>query len=230
VAALAALARLLSLGLAYPEAETLAEVAVLARGLAARDGVEPGIRDALAEVAALVEVPGVVEELPAEYGRLFDGRAEIAPYEGNYEADPFRHARQMADVAGFYRAFGAEAHGPSAERADHAGTELEFLAFLAAKRLAAAAAGDAAGAETCRETEDSFLREHAGRWLPTFFRELGRITVSPFYACLAAIGERALDQELALRRLVPEPLGPKRRWSVEADVVECGVEDASQPV
>ena len=31
------------------------------------------------------------------------------PYEGSYEVDPFRQGRQMADVAGFYRAFGAEA-------------------------------------------------------------------------------------------------------------------------
>jgi len=39
------------------------------------------------------------------------GKVEVARYEGSYEDDPFRQARQMSDIAGFCRAFGAGAHG-----------------------------------------------------------------------------------------------------------------------
>ena len=94
----------------------------------------------------------------------------MAPYEGSYEDDPFRQARQMSDISGFYRAFGAEAHGPAFERPDHAGCELEFLAYLGARRLVAENADHLDEADLCVEVEEGFLREHAGRWLPTFFR------------------------------------------------------------
>jgi TorA maturation chaperone TorD len=159
--------------------------------------------DALA--AALAERPEAPAELeslhtaiagssPAAVGaaqqRLFGGKVEVAPYEGSYEDDPFRQARQMSDVAGFYRAFGAEAHGPAHERPDHAGCELEFLAFLGARRLAAAESGHDAEADLCLEIEEVFLRDHAGRWLPSFFRAVERQAPDGFHKALGRLGAK----------------------------------------
>jgi TorA maturation chaperone TorD len=130
----------------------------------------------------------------------------------------------MADVAGFYRAFGAEPSGPAAERPDHAGCELEFLSFLAAKRLAAEDAGQDEHAAVCREAEEAFLRDHLGRWFPTFCREVAEESDSYVYRLLAVTGERFVGAELARRGIATTPLRPRRRTAVEGDEVTCGGE------
>jgi len=219
--------RLLSLGFTAPDEETLAEIEALGEALLERaDGGDDPTAPALVELLAALGLGDSVEELAGAYQALFGGEVAVPPYEGSYEGDPFRHTRQMADVAGFYRAFGAEAHGPAAERVDHAGCELEFLAFLGAKRLALQAEREDGAADTCREIEDTFLRDHLGRWLPTFCREIESRTESPFYAALARLGERVISGELARRGIEPEPLGRRKRWTVEADCMECGLANA----
>lgn len=208
------LRRLLSLAFAPPTEETLDEVDALAAALAEQP-------DAPGEVQALrAELALGRDGLPAAYQALFGGSVAVSLYEGSFEADPFRQARQMADVAGFYRAFGAEAGGPVAERVDHAGTELEFLAFLGARRLAAVAADDPIEESRCREIEDAFLTDHAGRWLPELCDELAAST--GFYGALGRLGALVVREELATRGLEPAPLGPRRRrLAVEEDVIEC---------
>jgi len=218
-AELAALARVLSLGFAYPDADALEEIRALARGLLARPGLAEGLAEPLAELLAGLEGDALREE----FGALFDGAVRCSPYEGSYEVDPFRHARQMADVAGFYRAFGAQASG---ERPDHAGAELEFLAFLAAKRIAALDGGDEEGAEACRRAEDAFLLDHLGRWFPALCRGVSAETSSPFYAALARLGRRVVGAELTQRGLRPASLGKRVKWGVESDAVVCGGEPA----
>jgi TorA maturation chaperone TorD len=215
----AALWRLLSLGFAPPTDETLAEVAALA--------------DALVQLGAPLEVEELLAalrssdrpDLEAEYQSLFGGGVAVAPYEGSYELDPLRQGRQMADIAGFYRAFGADPHGPAAERPDHLGCELEFLAFLELKQLVESETGDDDGARLADEIAEAFLHDHAGRWLPGFFAEV-RVTAatgSPF-AALAAVGEGLVAAELERRALSPSPLPRRRRATlpVERDSFDCG--------
>lgn len=215
--ALAALWRLLSLGFAAPNEETVAEVEALADGLA-QAGDLPEVADVLATVRAADPV-----ELEAQYSALFRGTVLVAPYEGSYEADPIRQGRQMADVAAFYRAFGAEAHGPTADRPDFVGCELEFLSFLELRHLAALE-GEEEGFDLVAEIGDSFLADHAGRWLPTFFADVTKAAPeAPFYLALAALGARVIEEELARRHVEPSRL-PRRhgRSSVERDAFECG--------
>jgi TorA maturation chaperone TorD len=130
----------------------------------------------------------------------------------------------MADVAAFYRAFGASAHGPAAERPDHAGCELEFLAFLELRRRAALETGDVDGAALLDEIAAAFLEDHAGRWLPTFFTDVQAETApASVHHVLAALGNTALGAELERRGLDPSP-PPRRpqRTSVERDSFDCG--------
>ena len=216
--------RLLSLALATPSPELLEEMDALAEGMEQLPEAPAGL-EALREALA----GSSPEAIAASQARLFGGKVEVAPYEGSYEDDPFRQARQMSDVAGFYQAFGAAAHGPAHERPDHAGCELEFLAFLGARRLAAAEAARLDEVDLCLEVEEAFLHEHAGRWLPTFFRAVEKAAADDFHAALGRIGAEAVEAELSRRGIEPETLGPRaRRLSVEADELECAA--GSEPV
>jgi TorA maturation chaperone TorD len=215
-----ALFRLLALGFAPPSEETLAEVRELADALAGL----PGLPEALEDVRRGARAAGGAS-LAGAYQRLFGGSVQVAPYEGSYERDPIRQGRQLADVAGFYRAFGADAHGPASERPDHAGCELEFLSFLELRALAAAEEGDEAGAALVDEIAGQFLRDHAGRWLPTFFAQVREAGAgrAPFYRALATLGERVLADELARRGLEVTPVpAARRRLAVEGDAFACG--------
>jgi putative dimethyl sulfoxide reductase chaperone len=220
----AALWRLLSLGFAPPSAETLTEVEALAEGVLGIDGPAE-VADLLAALRASSH-----DDLRAEYQSLFGGTVAVAPYEGSYEVDPLRQGRQMADIAGFYRAFGAEAHGPASERPDHLGCELEFLSFLELKKLLESEAGEVSEAELVDEIEEAFLRDHAGRWLPTFFAEVrGTADADSVFAALAAVGARVVADELERRALEPASL-PRRHpeLSVERDSFDCGASTQSR--
>lgn len=215
----AAVWRLLSLGFARPSAESVAEVEALAEAVLELGGGLPAIEKLLGAIRA-----SAPEDLEAESQALFGGTVAVAPYEGSYELDPVRQGRQLADVAGFYGAFGAEAHGPAAERPDHVGCELEFLAFLELERLLLAESGDEAGADLVDEIEGTFVRDHAGRWLPAFFGEVRQAArAGSAFAALAALGELVVADELERRGLEPSPLPRRRaRLSVEQDAFDCG--------
>ncbi len=70
---------------------------------------------------------------------------------------------QLADIAGFYRAFGVEVE-PGTERADHIAAELEFMHLLAVKEALAGERAEAENIQICREGAASFLHDHLGRW------------------------------------------------------------------
>lgn len=211
--------RLLSIGFTPPTVETLAEVEALAGALA---DAEPET-----DLSGLVEVvrASSVDTAAALYARLFRGTVRVSPYEGSYEADPIRQGRQMSDVAAFYRAFGAEARGPIAERPDFVGCELEFLSFLELRRVTALESGEE-GLELLDAIRASFLEEHAGRWLPTFFARVAEeAPEGSLYAELAALGARAVTGELDRRGIAPAPLPqqPLSRSVLDADTLDCGV-------
>lgn len=215
--ALVATWRLLSIGFTPPAAETLAEVEVLAGALA--DADPEADLDALVEAARGLSV----DTAAPLYARLFRGSVRVSPYEGSYEVDPIRQGRQMSDVAAFYRAFGAEAHGPIAERPDFVGCELEFLSFLELRRITALESGEE-DVEIIDAIRESFLADHAGRWLPTFFARVAEEAPDgSLYAELAALGAWAVTCELDRRGVAPAPLPPQiPRSSLDDDTLECG--------
>jgi TorA maturation chaperone TorD len=221
----AARLRLLALALAPPGKESLAEVEALAGTLADQPGAPPELSELAGAAGSLP-----LEEVAVARERLFAPDA-VSPYEASIELDPFRQARQMADVAGFYGAFGAQAHGPAADRPDHAGTEVEFLAFLALRRLQAGDDGDDEKVERCAQIEDSFLSAHAGRWLPPFFRALEASAQDPYHRALGRLGAAAIEEEVARRGLDVEQVASVRgaRLSVEADEFECGAAGLEAP-
>lgn len=225
---LAVLYRLLSLGFSPPDEETLEQLRRLTV-LGTRWAPEEGLAETLGELEHALDDDDLLPELQSEYEALFGGAVRVPPYEGSYEPDPFRSGRQLADVAGFYRAFGAESTGPAAERADHAGCELEFMSFLLLKGSAAERGGEEEHVAVCREAEEAFLRDHLGRWLPAFCHEVAGATSSPVYGLLASAAERLVTFELARRGIEVMPVPPRRpqtglEAALRADELTCGAD------
>jgi TorA maturation chaperone TorD len=218
----AAIARLLSIGFSPPDATTVGELGELASALS-------GDTDdtSLHQLVVALSDPREAGELPMAFEALFGGQVPCPPYEGSYEADPFRGTRQMADAAGFYRAFGAEPSGPAAERPDHIACELEFLAFLEARRFTAEAVGGADEAEVCADAADAFARSHLARFMVPFCRSVEETTTSSVYRSLARIGARFIAEETDRRGITPRDVPRPPLTAVEVDQVTCGAGECS---
>lgn len=110
--------------------------------------------------------PSRVEEFVSVFGHATN--KDAPPYESHYgTAHTFQQSQMLADLAGFYRAFGVKAR-PGIERVDHVSTELEFLAYLMMKE----AEVDEARAAVCRDARRSFVRDHLATWIPAFTTRL----------------------------------------------------------
>jgi TorA maturation chaperone TorD len=92
--------------------------------------------------------------------------------------------QQLADIAGFYRAFGFQAVG---ERPDHLAVELEFMALLYVKEAHARLSGSTEGAAICSESRRKFMADHLVGWLPAFGQKVSEAARLPFFAALASV-------------------------------------------
>lgn len=169
------------------------------------------------------------ETLEGTYRQLF-GLTGISqrcpPCEIEYEpnSDVTFRSQQLADIGGFYRAFGLQVSARAGERLDHIAVEAEFLYLLLAKEVAARHQRNQEGTGVCREARRKFFQEHVGWWLPAFSHLLSRLAASGYYRELAALtaGLSALERvSLGLpvfrARIVPKP----SEAGVQAACFEC---------
>jgi TorA maturation chaperone TorD len=143
----------------------------------------------------LRELSDLAGRIAAEHVRVFGlvNCRECPPYETEYCTvdDAFYRSQQMADVAGFYRAFGVEPTRLS-ERPDHLVQELEFEALLLLKkRMALEAARVDPSAEqkagVCQDARAKFFKDHVSWWLPSLAVALRRKAQQGFYSELGRI-------------------------------------------
>jgi TorA maturation chaperone TorD len=136
------------------------------------------------------------DDLRGEYDSVFGlvPARECPPYETEYHSssETFFRSQQLADVAGFYRAFGLDPSQASPERPDHIGLELEFMAFLLMKKRLATETADtdpqaAEQACVCEEALRNFFRDHLAWWVTSFATGLRRRAGSGFYAAVAQL-------------------------------------------
>lgn len=107
------------------------------------------------------DVAASAEQLALEHDRLFRAK-EIWLYSAEHVAEnEFQRAQLLADVMGFYRAFGVE---PSSDRPDALACEFEFMHYLVYKRVyaleSATLADAAAKAALCFDAQQKFFAEH----------------------------------------------------------------------
>lgn len=184
----AAVYRALGGALAYPTAPRLAEVVRTCGAVAEICWAPPEVREALASLGASLAATdaGAIE---SEYVFLFDRQVRCPPYEGGYgdAASLAGKATSLADVAGFYTAFGLEPSAEQADTEDHIVAELEFMSALALKEAWALGENHAEGLAVTRAAQVAFLTDHLGRWAETFAEELATATPLPYYHAVARV-------------------------------------------
>ena len=172
------------------------------------------------------------EDLRQTYERLFGHtlRGRVCPYECEYGRNPLlQQAHQLADLAGFYAAFGLRPAGDHGERVDHVACEIEFLEFLSVKEVVALQLEERDGWQITSDAGRQFLREHLARFGRAFARNLQAEAPPGFYLMLAELCEVFLS--VACDRL-GVPLGPEllalRPEEDEEVPMACGSEGVVQ--
>lgn len=135
-------------------------------------------------------------ELQGEFNALFATALKAPSWETAYEIDKTsRRVVELADIEGFYRAFGLNLSAPI--EPDSLVAQLEFLALLLQKKLYAEAHGDGDGAQICEEAYRKFLADHLGRWYAAFVGRLGGATDQEYYRRMGGLLEVVIDRETA---------------------------------
>lgn len=140
-----------------------------------------------------------------EYNRLFRTQVMCSPYESEY--DPMASTRKgqlMADIAGFYTAFGLKLSESQKELPDHIGVELDFMGLLLQKEAYARLNGWEEKAGICADAARKFLREHLGGWVFSFCGGLEKSAGPGLYRPLAGLLRGFMESEL--KELGVEPL------------------------
>lgn len=227
----AAIYGLITRSLLYPTTDTQIsvreEIAPLLRGLSSSS---PQLDELIAEVLDSSDFD--IEELRAAHGRVFTHieNQDCPAHESAYSpGDVFRRADVMADVAAFYRAHGLKAGGLRRERADHITTELDFLSFLARKEAYAIKNLGPDEIDECRRSQQHFLRDHVGCWLPGFAARLQIVADHRFFVATGSLLSTWLEVDLAWLGVEPathltdvQPLPPP-------DDGLCGAEAGDLP-
>jgi hypothetical protein len=172
--------RLLSLLFQTPSEEVGAEIGALA------DVVEPTLRE---DAAVLARVSG--RDLQGLYHMVLGASGRVPDVECAYDTSTAAgRGPLIADVAGFYKAFGYEAPAPGT--ADHIASELGFMGWLAMKAAYARHAGEVEHLEVTEDARAKFLRDHLGRWARPFLERLGEAGEGTHYEAVAVLASRTL--------------------------------------
>ena len=202
-------------GLVLPDAAEARELAERS-GLAARPGGAAAL-GSLFDAASAADAASWSDERT----RLFEGNLLCPPNETAF----VRRDRGviLADVCGFYRAFGFELAVEAGEKADHVVTELEFTALLLVLLARARERGSAEAEAVTLEALASFVRDHLDEWVPSFCNRLAETTTLPLYRAAAVMLRDALETVIernGLARAEPVPHPP--RAGETGTPYECG--------
>lgn len=192
------LARLLGAAARGAHADTVATAWVthLARAVAPDEPDATMLRMTLDTLADRLDRGDVAEAHRTTFGHIPAGR--FSPYETSYgSTNAFTQSQTLANLAGYYRAFGVEPGPTHGERADHLGVECEFVAFLLHKEALALQSADGEHAAVCQSARRRFLQEHLGRWAPVVFARLEDEAPAEIYRLAGRVGRMVLAAELA---------------------------------
>jgi len=109
----------------------------------------------------------------------------------------FSLTQALADITGFYSAFGLQVE--TGERSDHLGVEAEFLSFLMLKEALALENNlPFESVEVCHQACKDFSEQHFFLWTCHLAENLIRQTVSPFYKAAGEFLKRFIEFEKML--------------------------------
>ncbi|MFQ5970564.1 MAG: molecular chaperone [Nitrososphaerales archaeon] len=176
-----------------------------------------------------------LDGIALEYDRLFTaGETVLTPiYETEYAMDTiFAKTKELADLNGFYNAFGLQLGKDSNnERPDHVSIELEFMAMLLIKEAYARNEGWDEKANVCLDARKKFLKDHIGRWAPTFCTMVKHKTELEFYMVLAGLTIDLINNDLKDLKVKPGFIEPFEKilenikeQNPDMDPNECPIE------
>jgi putative dimethyl sulfoxide reductase chaperone len=150
--------RYLSDAFRYPEEDWLEDLSLLNNAIEEIDLSPPLIDNTGWDLASL----------QAEHRRVFGLTGSLC-YETEYGLPhEFRQSQELADISGFYQAFGFRLGGKVRERLDHLIVELEFMYLLCLKEALAHSEQNSNRAEISSAAQRGFITDHLGCWIPLF--------------------------------------------------------------
>lgn len=213
--------RFLSDAFRYPEEDWLKDIGLL----------KEVVKEMELSPPVLARSGWSVTALQAEHRRVFGLTGSLC-YETEYGLPhEFRQSQELADISGFYQAFGFKVGGKVRERPDHLAVELEFIYVLCLKEALAHSQKKMDRVEICIEAQRGFITDHIGRWIPLFSKAVDKtsfqgpasktltpILISPytelasFAAAFVTAHARLVGAQpviLSAAEVRPTPLGPE---------------------
>jgi nitrate reductase assembly molybdenum cofactor insertion protein NarJ len=221
--------KLASLGLSYPREANWSSIGEI---LSIRETLLEGETLRLANDLNERFELAAIDDIRSEYLSLFDLGGRISPYETEYLTEKIsRKPFELADIAGFYRAFGLSINeaAENKEIIDHISVELEFMALLTWKELYAIETGSKDNEEIVRDAKRKFLSDHIARWGFFYCRQLESLEEGEHFLLYKSLGRivdmlltsecerHGLDKALYDRDLTREALS-----GVRSDTLTCG--------
>lgn len=201
------------------------------------EGLLPDTRESLSHLEdrssleALEELSQAItwrtsEDLETEYVQTFGHTIskECPPYEAEYDQSHiFQKSQNLADIAGFYSAFGLQLSPDLNDRMDNLSVELEFMHVLCVKEAYALDKGHTVEQLTItRDAQTKFLREHLGRWSFAFVEKLQNMHGNNFYGLTGQMLKVFLAFDMHALGVEPvELISPDLMESSEEEMPDC---------
>lgn len=190
----------------YPDEETVSLLRDMAQRLSEDPDIlglfDAGIQQALdlftGSLLQADDKRGLEDDMRKRYAGLFGHavRGACPLYEQEYgRGEIVQQASELADIAGFYQAFGLEPSEAAMERIDHVSVECEFMSVLCAKEAFGLQSTNAELSDTSNDGQRTFLRDHLAQWLPAFCTRVSKTDSDGSYARAAALASAFLEAE-----------------------------------
>ena len=143
--------------------------------------------------------------MAAEYSRLFLGNGPVSLHETAY-GDGRRIAgrtHELADISGFYRAFGVEPSATNPDLPDHICTELEYYSLLLVKQAYAELRNQLVNRKVTEKAAKTFLEQHLGRWIGALVNNFREHSAASPYLELANALQAVVAAECRRLRVHP---------------------------
>lgn len=215
--------RLLSLSFSYPDRETIENLC----------SITEDIGEVISSFSSDIQGKFLLyknslnglsgEAIEEEFTELFMTRMLCPPYENSYGEIGADKAGTLADISGFYKAFGFSISERDSDMPDHIAIELEFLSLIALKEAYGIEHGQEDMIEVCASAKKKFLGDHLGRWVGAFCKNLRERTTMDFYRNLALLTLRFIEEEVKFYGLDVKPAVELLQESTEP--ITCPVTD-----
>lgn len=143
-----------------------------------------------------------------EYMRLFLGSGPVSLHETAY-GDGRRIAGrpvELADINGFYHAFGFGVTTTDPDLPDHLGAELEFYSLLQLKDAWARDSHRRPLSAITREAARTFLARHLGRWVGALAESAAQYRAASPYFETVDLAAALVEMEMRRLRISTEPV------------------------